>query len=88
MLLLNKESSYGKRLDLNLRPTSQKRRAYFAATRPHFLAKPLLYTVKKVSHFPVPSRDVTGDRKIDNLFLQCDWTTYSSPFATVTISFF
>jgi hypothetical protein len=29
------------------------------------------FTVKKVSDFTVPSRDVTGDRKITHLFLQC-----------------
>jgi hypothetical protein len=32
-------------------------------------------TEKKVSDFTVPSRDVTGDRKIANLFLEC-----GSPF--------
>ncbi len=58
-----------------------------------------MYTVKKVSYFPVPSRDVTnqtllvsdipaGDGKIANLFLQ--WTvirfvSISAKFGTCTV---
>jgi hypothetical protein len=33
---------------------------------------PLNYTVKKVSNFPVPSRDIPArDGKTDNFFVQC-----------------
>jgi hypothetical protein len=48
----------------------------------------VLYTVKKVSDFPVPSRDVSlvsdipaGDGKTANLFLQCTQTSFAYGFS-------